>query len=139
MPNKITVEMIVEALDHAFRSAQRNSALSGLDALEIEHYREMKAAILAGNMVFEQAVKAAVAYHTEINKNFIPPEPPASIAEQNPYCYPGTDVLQNKLGIRDKQALRAAETEISTLRLAEMSLQIPAPAPPAPNPDGYNP
>ncbi|MCL2834534.1 MAG: Fic family protein [Treponema sp.] len=33
------------------------------------------------------------------------------------YCYPGTDVLKNKLGIRDENALIVAEREITSLKI----------------------
>lgn len=33
------------------------------------------------------------------------------------YCYPGTDILKNKLGIRDDEALTAAEREITSIKL----------------------
>jgi cell filamentation protein len=33
------------------------------------------------------------------------------------YCYPGTDVLINKLGIKDDNALTIAEREITSLKL----------------------
>ena len=33
------------------------------------------------------------------------------------YCYPGTNVLKNKLGIRDDNALTIAEREITSLKL----------------------
>ena len=33
------------------------------------------------------------------------------------YCYPGTDVLKNKLGIKDDNSLTIAEREITSLRL----------------------
>jgi len=33
------------------------------------------------------------------------------------YCYPGTDVLINKLGIKDENALTIAEREITSLKL----------------------
>jgi cell filamentation protein len=33
------------------------------------------------------------------------------------YCYPGTNVLRNKLGIRDDNALTTAEREITSLKL----------------------
>jgi cell filamentation protein len=33
------------------------------------------------------------------------------------YCYPGTDVLKNKLGIRDDNALTTAEREITSIKL----------------------
>jgi cell filamentation protein len=33
------------------------------------------------------------------------------------YCYPGTDVLINKLGIRDNNALTIAEREITSIKL----------------------
>lgn len=35
---------------------------------------------------------------------------------QDPYCYPDSDVLVNKLGIRAEDTLAAAEIEFSTLR-----------------------
>ena len=33
------------------------------------------------------------------------------------YCYPGADVLKNKLGIRDDNALTIAEREITSIKL----------------------
>ena len=33
------------------------------------------------------------------------------------YCYPGTDVLKNKLEIKDEKALTIAEREITSLKL----------------------
>ncbi|MDR1524666.1 MAG: Fic family protein [Tannerella sp.] len=41
------------------------------------------------------------------------------------YCYPGTDVLKNKLGIRDDDALTMAEREITSLKLLKL-YNIPA-------------
>jgi cell filamentation protein len=38
---------------------------------------------------------------------------------QDPYCYDGTTVLKNKLGIQDAETLEAFELEMSTLRAAE--------------------
>ncbi|MDQ1153441.1 Fic family protein [Brevundimonas sp. SORGH_AS_0993] len=40
-------------------------------------------------------------------------------AFDDPYCYPGTLVLRNRLGLKDPEALEAFETEISTARAAE--------------------
>lgn len=37
----------------------------------------------------------------------------------DPYCYPGTSVLKNKLGLRDQAGLSRAETVLSAQRLAE--------------------
>jgi cell filamentation protein len=36
------------------------------------------------------------------------------------YCYPGTDVLKNKLGIKDSEALAAAEREITSLKILKL-------------------
>jgi cell filamentation protein len=36
------------------------------------------------------------------------------------YCYPGTTVLRNKLGIRDDNALTIAEREITSLKLLKL-------------------
>jgi cell filamentation protein len=36
------------------------------------------------------------------------------------YCYPGTDVLKNKLGIKDDNALSIAEREITSLKLLKL-------------------
>ncbi len=38
----------------------------------------------------------------------------------DPYFYPGTDVLRNKLGIRDNEDLRAAETRIGLFALERL-------------------
>lgn len=40
-------------------------------------------------------------------------------AFDDPYCYPDTDVLKNRLGLTDPEALEAFETEITTARAAE--------------------
>jgi cell filamentation protein len=40
-------------------------------------------------------------------------------AEQDPYCYPGTFVLINRLCIRDQAALDAFEAEVTALRSAQ--------------------
>ena len=40
-------------------------------------------------------------------------------AFEDPYAYPGTSVLRNRLGIRDQATLDAYEVEISTLRAEE--------------------
>jgi len=36
------------------------------------------------------------------------------------YCYPGTNILKNKLGIRDDNALTVAEREITSLKLLKL-------------------
>jgi cell filamentation protein len=38
------------------------------------------------------------------------------------YCYPGTDVLKNKLGIKDGDALTTAEREITSLKLLKLHI-----------------
>lgn len=43
---------------------------------------------------------------------------------QDPYCYPGTEVLINKLDIRDETELFKAEKVLSMLRLLEL-MQLP--------------
>jgi len=40
-------------------------------------------------------------------------------AFDDPYCYPGTDVLRNKLNLHDADALEAFETEITAARASE--------------------
>ena len=40
-------------------------------------------------------------------------------AGQGVYCYPGSDVLVNLLGIADAKTLSVAEVEFTRLRLAE--------------------
>ena len=40
-------------------------------------------------------------------------------ASADPYCYPGTDVLENRLGIRDSATLQAFEAAISLQRASE--------------------
>ena len=36
------------------------------------------------------------------------------------YCYPGTEILINKLNIRDKKELFEAEKELTLIRLKEL-------------------
>ena len=38
----------------------------------------------------------------------------------DPYCYPGTEVLKNKLGIQDEEELLETEKILSMLRLTEL-------------------
>jgi cell filamentation protein len=40
-------------------------------------------------------------------------------AFDDPYCYHGTTVLKNRLGLRDAEGLEAFEVEVSTLRAEE--------------------
>jgi len=40
-------------------------------------------------------------------------------AVPDPYCYPGTDVLKNKQGFRDRAKLEAFEAEITAQRAIE--------------------
>ena len=40
-------------------------------------------------------------------------------SEPDPYCYPGTNVLINQLGIRDPATLEAFEAEMSSERATE--------------------
>ncbi len=40
----------------------------------------------------------------------------------NEYCYPNSDILKNKLNIKDKTNLNIAERELTSLRLAEIEV-----------------
>ncbi len=42
--------------------------------------------------------------------------------EDGVYCYPGTSVLRNKLGIRNEISLRSAERDFSSLRAAAIDI-----------------
>ena len=44
---------------------------------------------------------------------------------QDPYCYPGTDILINKFDIQDKVVLNEAEREITTAALNGISFSLP--------------
>lgn len=44
---------------------------------------------------------------------------------QDPYCYEGTDVLKNRLSIRDSQALAEAESILSQHRIVEIYMYQP--------------
>lgn len=96
--------------------------LSDLAPLEIEHYVATKARIAAGESDLDEAVRLAVEHHTEINRCSVPF--PAASDEDAPCCYPGTDVLINKLSIRDRRALEIAETEIGALRDVQLLLTL---------------
>lgn len=41
--------------------------------------------------------------------------------EDPTYCYPGTDVLRNKLGIHDSDELSSAEAGITLLRIMDLA------------------
>jgi cell filamentation protein len=43
------------------------------------------------------------------------------MAEDDPYIYPGTEVLRNRYGIRDGNALAAAEAQITARRIAQLA------------------
>lgn len=46
-------------------------------------------------------------------------------AGEDPYCYPGTTVLRNRLGLRDEQVLSEAEQAFSTTAAQRMELAQP--------------
>lgn len=46
-------------------------------------------------------------------------------ASHDHYCYPGTSVLKNKLGIRSEEALEAAENEIAVFALSSIEFVPP--------------
>ena len=106
------------AVAKAFRDAEGNFRLSGLDPLEIEHYRTIKAQLIARELDFDEAIRLAVEHSTVTESD--PVSPPS--VEDDPYCYPGTNTLRNKLGIRDERHLQIAETVIGTLRNAQLNL-----------------
>ncbi|HIR49020.1 MAG TPA: Fic family protein [Candidatus Faecimonas gallistercoris] len=52
-----------------------------------------------------------------------------SLDSQSKYCYPNTEVLINKLGIKDQETLEVAERRITTLMLSAIQLRdIPSPS-----------
>lgn len=44
---------------------------------------------------------------------------------QDPYCYPGTNILRNRLGLRDDAELARAERELTTIAADEIDFQLP--------------
>jgi len=138
MSEDIDIETIVSSLTQAFAKAEGNASLEWLHATKIEHYQLMKSAILSGQMGFEQAIAAAVSFHRQEEPDSLPhPSPGTETHSQDPYCYHGTDVLINKLNIRDKRALQEAETELSTIRMAELVFHTPKRTPPPRSPRPY--
>ena len=99
-----------------FRAAEANYRLSGLDPDKNEHYQRTKSRVISGEFSWEQAIRLAVEHHTWINRGddltVFDSASKTTDPNGNPYCYPGTDVLQNKMNIRAKHALAVAETEI---------------------------
>lgn len=43
--------------------------------------------------------------------------------EDGTYCYPGTSVLRNRLGIRDASILRSVERRVTALRIAQIDAE----------------
>lgn len=115
--NKVTAQ--------AFRDAELNFQLSGMDPLASEHYKITKARIVAGEINLNEALQLAVEHYTEINRHSDPFL--VSSKEDGPCYYPGTNVLINVFGIRDRQALEIAETEVGTLRTAQLILWVRSP------------
>lgn len=46
--------------------------------------------------------------------------------DRDPYCYDGTEILINRLNIRDTQTLEQAELELSTLSADEIEFELPS-------------
>lgn len=46
-------------------------------------------------------------------------------AGQDPYCYPGSGVLRNRLGLTDEQALHAAERTLSEIAASGIDFDLP--------------
>ena len=44
---------------------------------------------------------------------------------QDPYCYPGTDVLRNRLGLTDESALHEAERNLSEIAASQLDFDLP--------------
>ncbi|MBA4290811.1 MAG: cell filamentation protein Fic [Pseudomonas sp.] len=44
---------------------------------------------------------------------------------QDPYCYPSSAVLRNRLGIRDDAALNQAEHDLSAIAASEIDFELP--------------
>ena len=44
---------------------------------------------------------------------------------QDPYCYPGTGILKNLLGINDEMQLRRAEMELTNSALQRVKFKLP--------------
>lgn len=44
---------------------------------------------------------------------------------EDPYLYPGTDVLQNRFGVKDAKSLRAIEYELASQRMSEALPRVP--------------
>lgn len=44
---------------------------------------------------------------------------------QDPYCYPGTDVLRNCLGLTDDSALHEAERNLSEIAASQLDFDLP--------------
>ncbi|SDJ01470.1 cell filamentation protein [Pseudomonas flavescens] len=44
---------------------------------------------------------------------------------QDPYCYPGTDVLRNRLGLTDDSALHEAERSLSEIAASQLDFDLP--------------
>ncbi len=101
------------AVAKVFREAEANFRLSGLDPLEIEYYRTVKAKLVTRELDFDEAVRLSVERYTVTESDSAPELPPSG--EDDPYCYPGTNVLRNKLGIRDERHLEIADAEQTQL------------------------
>lgn len=44
---------------------------------------------------------------------------------QDPYCYPGTVVLRNRLGLTDDSALHEAERSLSEIAASQLDFDLP--------------
>lgn len=46
-------------------------------------------------------------------------------ADQDPYCYPGSSVLRNRLDLHDEESLHEAERELSEIAVGSLHLYSP--------------
>ncbi len=86
-----------------------------------EHDMDLATAVLRGEVTVQQATGA-------LTGRFLAAGPEADGGscrrpEDPEYCYPGTDVLRNKLGIHDPAVLTSAEAGFALLRTVELDIR----------------
>ena len=110
---------------HAITEAEKNLIYRIFEKYKGDYGSQAMDSLLYGLAVGVEDIKAEGGTRLMANVNSRFDE---AMNKQSKYCYPNTDVLINKLGITDQEALDVAERRITTLMLMDLQT-TPLPKP----------
>ena len=109
-----------ESMDEARILSNAIASLEMENLHPSDHDMGLAERVLQGELTVEEAAAAlAGCFPAEDGRTT---EGPCCGCEDPAYCYPGTDVLRNKLGIHDAGLLSSAEAGFTLLRMVELDL-----------------